>query len=643
MDALKPTRLMPLQMLLILIFILSTALLSGWFLYDYQISKLKQSTMLTHEDQVHQATSLLNSELGKLRDVLRLLHVDSLLNQGLHNQDPIATEKISLVFSRFGRVVSDLMQIRWLDEHGMERVRVDIRSDGTPVTVSQPALQNKQGRYYVVEAMQTALEEVYLSSIDLNEERGQIVIPFQPTIRAALRTGGEDKLHPGLLIINYNLGPLLKKISALSTPFSHLQLVDEQGQWLFHPDPEKNWGQQRAQPQNNLTVLDANLWHQLQNNRLGITQNMNGAMVSFREIALLEGSSSNPKQLFLVVSTSAKLLNKHRVNAFLKSVALSAILALIGGLMLLREYQTRTMLIQMALLLKEENCKLKRLNTELDISLRQQQALQDELVESRKLSALGMMGAGIAHELNTPIGGALLTITEQQREREKLAQVMQQGLTRSALLQYLERSHTGLDIAHNNLSRASELVSNFKRMTFERMQDEPDTVSVAQVVNDLVHALQHSIKGKHINIINSVPDKLRIQTYPGVLSQVLQNLISNAISHGIGARIKGEIVISAREAGQRGIEITVADNGAGIPEELIDSLFDPFVTSGRDNNHTGLGLHFVYLWVTNQLKGRIICDQPAESGACFTLQLPHSLSSSKAVQADQEQSETADL
>lgn len=623
MKSLPALRTLQLQTFLIWVMIASAAALSGWLIYDQQVSQKERVALSTQENKIHHIATLLNRELGKLRDILNLLKIDTQVTAGLQTTDVLNPPLVARGFQRFGLAIEHLMQIRWLDAAGIEQVRVDIDNHKGTQVIPDEQLQPKGHRYYFTEAMKLPSDTIYLSPIDLNEEHGKVVVPHQPTIRAAIQTGNSGPLRDGLLIVNYFLGDLLHTAQHISDTTTEVQLVDASGYWLLHPNPERRWGRQ-LNPTNNMRTQQPRLWQTIQETPVAVAKRLNGELISYRKTTLLaHESTAHTRFFYIIAKTPASVVSAYKRSAAISALLLSTVLLLIGSYLLNREYRSRLSLLDMAHQLHNENKQLGEANCKLDLALTTQQRLQDDLVESRKLSALGMMVAGIAHELNTPIGSALLTVTDQQRSRNELADAVNSGLTRQALLNYLHHSEAGLSLAKTSLERAADLIQSFKRMAFERMQDEPSPMQVAQVVDDLVRTLHPRLKHTNILLHNAVPPELTIVSLPGILSQVLQNLIINALSHGFSPHSEGEIHVEARIlADDECIEITVRDNGSGIAEEHVATLFDPFVTTGRDRGHTGLGLHLVHLWVRQKLKGTIVFYPQPSGGAAFVIKVP---------------------
>jgi len=254
--------------------------------------------------------------------------------------------------------------------------------------------------------------------------------------------------------------------------------------------------------------------------------------------------------------------------------------------------------------------------------LNQQQLLQHDLVESRKLSALGMMVAGVAHELNTPIGTAILAASRLRAEHKRLTQAVEEGLSKSALDQYLISTETGLELVENSQKKAATLIRSFKRLAIDRVREDVVSYRLDVVVGDLLATLSPRFKESQIEYDIQV-DPIDMVGRPGSVSHVLQNLLVNAMQHAFKKEIGGKISVKAQLCGNgRDVEIRVSDNGKGIAPEVLPNLFDPFVTTNRAEGNTGLGMHFVHQWVTNSLNGSIKVESELLKGTTFIIKMP---------------------
>ena len=253
---------------------------------------------------------------------------------------------------------------------------------------------------------------------------------------------------------------------------------------------------------------------------------------------------------------------------------------------------------------------------------------QSELVRAEKLAALGALVAGIAHELNTPIGNSLMVASTFSEETAKLGEAFAAGgLRKSVLETYVAEAQQACELIMRNLGKASELVSSFKQVAVDRTSSKRREFALAEVVNEILSTLRPGFKRLPILVQTMVPEDIRLDSYPGPLGQVLSNLIDNAIIHGLdGGRAGGWVEISGRQTSAEQIELVVRDNGNGIAAENMGHVFDPFFTTRFGLGGSGLGLHIVHHLVTQVLGGRVSVltgeATTAGVGAEFVVLLP---------------------
>jgi PAS domain S-box-containing protein len=265
---------------------------------------------------------------------------------------------------------------------------------------------------------------------------------------------------------------------------------------------------------------------------------------------------------------------------------------------------------------------LGRANRELTETLEQLQRTQNELVESAKLAALGALVAGVSHELNTPIGNALMAATTLQSHMERLLGRVRQGLTRSAMDEFLDLGSEGALMVVGNLMRASELIQGFKQVAVDRTSAQRRRYDLRSVVADTVMTLMPQMRRRGIGVTQDVPGDLAMDGFPGPLGQVLGNLLENAAIHGLAGHRRGEISITARVGDADRVLIVIADRGRGIAPEHMPRLFEPFFTTRLGQGGSGLGLMISRNIVTAVLGGRIEVRSAPGEGTAITLDLP---------------------
>jgi signal transduction histidine kinase len=261
-------------------------------------------------------------------------------------------------------------------------------------------------------------------------------------------------------------------------------------------------------------------------------------------------------------------------------------------------------------------------NHELAQALDYLRVAQDELVRRDKLAALGSLVAGIAHELNTPIGNSLVMSTTMADRAQKMADRVQAGLRRSELDTYLAESVTASDILTRNLQRAADLVSTFKQIGTDHDSAQRRRFSLSQLLGEIVPALRVSGKNMPISVELDAEPGLEMDSYPGPLTQVVTNLFDNCLVHAFEQGHKGSIRIGAHRISPDTIALSVADNGVGMPPAVAAKVYDPFFTTRLGSGGSGLGLHIAHNIVTGVLGGRIELVSNVGEGTTFTLIIP---------------------
>lgn len=592
------------------------------FIYSEMLNARLASLESEQQQLLTNAMVHFSIQVGDIRKLTRLLKESEGVNVALEKA-PVDVAALTSKFVRFTRSSPLISQLRWLDAMGNEKVRVNVEQN-QPVVVPPSMLQNKASRYYFQQGRKADAGKVYVSAIDLNREHGEIVVPFQPTVRATIRTGQQGTESDGLLVINVDLTSLFQRVAALAGAMpSDIELLSPEGYWLMHPDKDLLWGADLGEWQVNAGALYPSVWDKLQLNNLSVFVE-DGRLWQFQRFPLntiQESSEGTNSYLYFVVSSQSNVLEKLQFMPALLSLSLGGVLLLVGGVVIARLYRTDTDIIKLNDKLRKEKQELADAYQQLNRSLEQQKLLQDELVESKKLSSLGMMVAGVAHELNTPNGGALMAVTSFKEALHTLKEQVKKGLSKAELEHFLAYSDQGISLAERNLRNMSALILSFKRLALDRSDEESHEFSLLQLTEDLLLTMKPKVKKTRINLHTRISPSLRMYSYPGYLSQTLQNLIDNAINHGFSPGQTGNIWVDASIEQNEVVRITVSDDGNGIDANIRDRIFDPFVTSGRGQGHTGLGMHLVNQWVTKFLRGRIQLDAEPGKGTTWILTL----------------------
>ncbi|MGU3467777.1 ATP-binding protein [Methylobacterium sp. C33D] len=266
---------------------------------------------------------------------------------------------------------------------------------------------------------------------------------------------------------------------------------------------------------------------------------------------------------------------------------------------------------------------LRRAKDQADVALVELRRTQDNLVRAEKLASLGQLVAGVAHEINTPLGIALTTGTLMSDEARTFRAGLSAGtLSRSRLNRFVARVEEGATLLCTNLTRAADLVQGFKQVAVDRVSDESRSVVLATWLDDLLASLRPMLrKGGHV-VERACPEDLVIATNPGVLAQIVTNLIANAVVHGFRAGEPGRIGVDVSVRPDGLVRLEVRDSGQGIPPEHLDRIFDPFFTTARSAGSTGLGMHIVHNLVTAKLGGCIAVSSERGRGTVVQVDFP---------------------
>ena len=272
----------------------------------------------------------------------------------------------------------------------------------------------------------------------------------------------------------------------------------------------------------------------------------------------------------------------------------------------------------------ERTNELQRTNMELASTVATLNMAQEELVRSEKLAALGSLVAGIAHELNTPIGNSLMVASTLVDQTKSLTTTYAagNGLKRTALEGYLQDAAKAGDILVRNLYRAANLVTSFKQVAVDQTSSQRRAFSLAEVISEILLTLSPTLKRTAFVFEQNIPAELTLDSYPGPLGQVVTNLVNNALVHGLEGRANGKVSLSATLNSDGNIELTVKDNGNGIPAANLGRIFDPFFTTKLGAGGSGLGLNITHNIVTGVLGGRIRVFSEVGLGTTFVLTLP---------------------
>lgn len=294
--------------------------------------------------------------------------------------------------------------------------------------------------------------------------------------------------------------------------------------------------------------------------------------------------------------------------------------------------------------LREAESRLKRYSDELEekvsertqalsASLRELESAKDQLIQSEKLAALGGLVAGIAHEVNTPLGIAVTTSSVLTETLDELKRKFDaQSLTSADFERLVAHAIEGNAMLINNLSRAARLIADFKKTAVDQISETRCEFEVGSTLLALIASLRPETRRVPVTPRLECPPDLRMRSLPGVLTQVVSNLIINSVRHAFSGVAKPEILIEIAQEGDW-VVLDYRDNGVGVPAALHQRIFEPFYTSGRAQGGSGLGLNIVFNLVSRKLRGRLNFESAPGRGVHFCVCVPRVLDDERGVGA----------
>jgi PAS domain S-box-containing protein len=336
-----------------------------------------------------------------------------------------------------------------------------------------------------------------------------------------------------------------------------------------------------------------------------------GARLGARDIGRARGFRSllltplrNEKGLIGLISVTRKepgTFAEHHVQ-LLRTFADQAVIA-IENVRLFDELQART--------------------RELSLSLEELRTAQDRLVQTEKLAALGRLVAGVAHEINSPVGtGLTIASSLESKTAQFAAEVSRGNLRRSSLNDFLEISRMASKQLVANLNHAAELVQSFKQVAIDQSSSNRRIFDLGDITAQAIKSLRAGLRNGGLTVRVDCPPDLTMNSYPGPYGQVLSNLFLNSMTHAFPDGMGGTIGIKVQASGDENVEICFSDDGRGMSPDVRHKAFDPFFTTRRDQGCTGLGLHIVYTIVTGCLGGRANIESEPGEGTMVRIILP---------------------
>ena len=271
---------------------------------------------------------------------------------------------------------------------------------------------------------------------------------------------------------------------------------------------------------------------------------------------------------------------------------------------------------------KHRTKELTQLNVQLEKSIEDLKNTQEQLIYSEKMVSLGNLVAGIAHEVNTPIGISLTGITHFTEISKEINELYKnRNISEDEFEEYLEESANLADSINKNLIKAADLIKSFKQIAVDQSSEDKRVFNLHEYTNEFIHSMYGTLSKTNININIDINSNINIKSYPGVYSQFLTILLMNSLLHAYDERGQGIINISAKEDANR-IILSYSDDGKGIKKEHLKFIFDPFFTTRKGTGGSGLGLNILYNIIIGTLKGTVTCESELGHGSKFIITIP---------------------
>lgn len=265
-------------------------------------------------------------------------------------------------------------------------------------------------------------------------------------------------------------------------------------------------------------------------------------------------------------------------------------------------------------------------NQNLEQAMSRLKSMQEEILRTEKMAALGYLVAGISHELNTPIGNSLMVASTVYDHANELLDMINQGrLKKSSLSETLLQTAKAADILLRNLQRAAHLIQSFKQVAVDQSSDQYREFDLKHTIEEIMLTLEPMFRRTPFGVDLTLSENIQMQSYPGALAQIITNCINNALTHAFEGRNEGVIYIRSHLSLDDDVVIEISDNGRGISEEDLPRVFDPFFTTKLGHGGSGLGLNIVYNLSNDVLGGRVEIRSKPEQGTTLIFHFPRSI------------------
>jgi len=293
--------------------------------------------------------------------------------------------------------------------------------------------------------------------------------------------------------------------------------------------------------------------------------------------------------------------------------------------MLKMEMQQRELLKQQEQLQDENNRRrqteltLIQTNKDLKESVLELNKAQERLLDTEKMAVLGALSAEVSHEINTPIGVSITSVSYLSDALDKIKEgINNQSITKRGMEEFIDNATQSVNLLTNNLARASELISSYKQVAVDQTSNKIRLVNMAKYIDEVIHSLHPKLKKSTHTIKVNCPSNIEIYVHAGAVAQIITNLIINSIIHGFEGKNRGEIKIDVNYHNEL-LHLRYQDNGVGVAADTLPHIFEPFYTTKSGEGGSGLGTHIIYNLVTDTLSGKIEASSEEGQGLAFDI------------------------
>ncbi|MEG3637778.1 sensor histidine kinase [Magnetococcus sp. PR-3] len=597
----------------------------------YKLDKLDRIALIeTHaREEVQALRKLVVADLkSTYTDLDLLVNLDAL---GDFLDDPSAANRarINRLFQSFSQSKKVYDQIRFIDNRGEETIRVNFAGNHARI-VPRQELQNKRQRYYFRDTFALNRGEVFFSPMDLNVEHGKVEEPFKPMLRIGTPIYDRQGQKRGIVLLNYLAQNLLDRFTVSGQGvYGHPMMVNQDGYWLVGPTPEEAWGFMFTdRHKHHIGESYPVAWSVM---RLKDSNKIVGGkgLFLFDTIYPLEKKSivSATGPSTLNTPSRGKLLERAyhwKVISHVPQKELDTIFSHLQNSILILYSMVVFVIFMVALVIAQKRYKDQTARCTSEDQLEQLDIARKELVQTEKMASLGRLVAGFTHEINTPIGVAVGAASQIRNQLDELHALLEQDeVDEQELLDKLKVMDEATALTEKNLNRSANMITRFKRTSADQASLDVRTFYVYQAVDDVVGSLHSNFKNTPVGVRIQCEDKLQFRGIPGVLEQVVTNLLINSLIHAYdNGKKSGLIQLHLQVAEDGSLEMLFADDGAGMPSETAERIFEPFFTTRRNQGGTGLGLYVCYDLVVNKLGGELHCTSEPGEGSQFTMRMP---------------------